>query len=190
MFSIFIYGPLHTAAWAMGLYTLQQPLHIIHLLVTVWANCWTSCISLSAVSFSHFQRRNKVANCKSSHYCTSSQGHHPSTFPQFQNASCQRHESSSTRPASFFFFYSTSRHSPRHAVGGALRVESACHPRRGTGRCRRRGRLALGLQPSAAPASAGWGSGDPPAPAVSVFVYVSFFPSCSLLLCRTVEPCV
>ena len=47
-------------------------------------------------------------------------------------------------------------------------------PRRGTGRCRRRGRLALGLQPSAAPASAGWGSGDPPAPAVSVSITVSF----------------
>ena len=46
--------------------------------------------------------------------------------------------------------------------------------RRGTGRCRRRGRLALGLQPSAAPASAGWGSGDPPAPAVSVYVSVFF----------------
>ena len=56
-------------------------------------------------------------------------------------------------------------------------------PRRGTGRCRRRGRLALGLQPSAAPASAGWGSGDPPAPAVSVFVYVSFF---RLALCSYV----
>ena len=48
-------------------------------------------------------------------------------------------------------------------------------PRRGTGRCRRRGRLALGLQPSATPASAGWGSGDPPAPAVSVSVSVFFF---------------
>ena len=127
----------HTAAWAMGLYTLQQSLHIIHLLVTVWANCWTSCISLSAVSVSHFQIRNKVAHCKSSHYCTSSQGHHPSTFPQFQNVKCQRHESSSTSPTSFFFFYSTSRHSPRHAVGGALRVESACHlalPSRGDNR--------------------------------------------------------
>ena len=58
-----------------------------------------------------------------------------------------------------------------------------CSPRRGTGRCRRRGRLALGLQPSAAPASAGWGSGDPPAPAVSVFFYVSFF---RLALCSYV----
>ena len=57
--------------------------------------------------------------------CTSSRGHHPSTIPQFQNATCQRHETSSTSPTSFF--YSTSRHSPRHAVlGRALRVESAC----------------------------------------------------------------
>ena len=123
----------------MGLYTLQQPLHIIHLLVTVWANCWTSCISLSAVSFSHFQRRNKVAYCKSPHYCTSSRGHHPSIIPQFHNAKCQRHESSSTSPISFFF-YSTSRHSPRHAVlGRALCVESACHlvlPSRGDNRLR------------------------------------------------------
>ena len=99
-------------------------------------NCWTSCISLSSVSFSHFQRRNKVAHCKSLHYCTSSRGHHPSTIPQFQNAKCQWHEFSSTSPTSFF--YSTSRHSPRHAVlGRALRVESACHlvmPSRGDNR--------------------------------------------------------
>ena len=64
-------------------------------------------------------------------------GSSPIHYPQFQNAKCQQHESSSTSPIRFFFFYSTSRHSPRHAVGGALRVESACHlvlPSRGDNR--------------------------------------------------------